>query len=152
MDAWRLIASAMILTMLVGATGCSLAPKTFRSISHPAPLVRARSVRLSERLPDGQAVPALVDRLDDPDPVVRLAAHHELKRRTGQDFGFVPWDDPEPREKAVSRWRGWMSERYGMARNTKAPRRAPRLASPQSVPTSNRVSLPAPPVMPREQQ
>jgi hypothetical protein len=140
----------MAWAMVIGAGGCGLAPKTFRSIRHPAPLMRARSVGLSERLPDGRAVPALVDRLDDPDPVVRLAAHEELKKRTGQDFGYVPWDDSEPRAKAVSRWRSWLAERYGPGR--KVVRRGPRLASPQSTPVATRVTLPAPPVLPSGQQ
>lgn len=146
----RLSAWGIVWAMLVGSSGCSLAPKTFRSIQHPAPLVRARSVGLSERLPDGQAVPSLVARLDDTDPVVRLAAHEELKRRTGQDFGYVPWDDPEPRAGAVSRWRGWLSERYGSGR--KLARRGPRLASPQSRPVATRVTLPSPPALPSEQR
>jgi hypothetical protein len=146
----RLIAWRFAWAMIAGSSGCSLAPKTFRSIHHPAPLVRARSVGLSERLPEGQAVPALVARLDDTDPVVRLAAHEELKRRTGQDFGYVPWDDPQPRAKAVSRWRSWLSERYGSGR--KLTRRGPRLASPQSPPVATRVTLPSPPALPSEQQ
>lgn len=146
----RLIAWGLTLAATAGCGGCGLAPKTFRSIRHPAPLVRARSVGLSERLPDGQAVPALVNRLDDSDPVVRLAAYQELKRRTGQDFGYVPWDDPEPRASAVSRWRNWLSERYGSGR--KIARRGPRLASPQSTPVATRVTLPSPPVLPSRQQ
>ena len=42
----------------------------------------------------------LVGRLADNDPVVRLTAHEELRRRTGLDFGYVPWandgDTPLP--------------------------------------------------------
>lgn len=138
------------LTLLVVANGCGLAPKTFKSIRHPAPLVRAQSVGLSERVPESQAFPALVARLDDTDPVVRLAAHQELKRRTGQDFGYVPWDDPEPRAKAVARWKLWLSDRSGSG--TAVARRGRRLASPQSTPTSTRISMPPPPTLPSAQQ
>ena len=138
------------MTLLVGSNGCGLAPKTFKSIRHPAPLVRAQSVGLSERVPERQALPALVARLDDTDPVVRLAAHQELKRRTGQDFGYVPWDDPEPRAQAVLRWKTWLDDRLGGGATV--TRRGRRLASPQSTPTSTRISLPPPPALPSAQQ
>ena len=62
-----------------------------QGLTDPAPIVRARSVGLGDDLPEGQVVPALIDRLDDPDPVVRLAAYEELQQGHGPDFGFVPW-------------------------------------------------------------
>lgn len=84
-------------------------PRNFRKIEHPAPMVRARALSLGDRRPGSQVVPALVARLDDPDPVVRLAAHEELKQRTGRDFGYVPWEEEPERHAAVGRWRDWMS-------------------------------------------
>jgi hypothetical protein len=54
-------------------------------------------------------VPALLERLNDADPVVRLAAHEELRKRTGQDFGYRPWDDRAERAPAIARWQAWWS-------------------------------------------
>ena len=65
--------------------------------------------------PDSQVVPALVGRLGDADPVVRLAAHEELRRRTGRDFGYVPWASPEERSTAIDRWRAWLGQGEGSA-------------------------------------
>jgi hypothetical protein len=90
--------------------GCAHGPRRFGKIQHPAPLVRARAVGLGSRQPDSQVVPALVGRLRDDDPVVRLAAHEELRQRTGQDFGYVPWASPEERSTAIDRWRAWLGE------------------------------------------
>jgi hypothetical protein len=53
-------------------------------------------------------LPALVERLSDSDPVVRLAAHEELRKRTGCDFGYVPWADPEEQVGAIDQWRDWV--------------------------------------------
>lgn len=83
--------------------------RNFRKIQHPAPMVRARALSLGDRKPGAQVVPALVGRLDDPDPVVRMAAHEELKQRTGRDFGYVPWAEDPERQAAVGRWRDWLS-------------------------------------------
>ncbi len=55
--------------------------------------------------PDSQVLPVLLTRLGDSDPVVRLAAHEELRKRTGQDFGYLPWASPEERSSAIERWR-----------------------------------------------
>ena len=88
--------------------GCAHGPRNFRKIQNPAPLVRARAVGLGGRQSDSQVVPALVGRLGDADPVVRLAAHEELRRRTGRDFGYRPWETPEERSRAVDRWRAWL--------------------------------------------
>jgi hypothetical protein len=98
----------MIAPALVG--GCAHGPRSFRKIEHPAPLVRARAVGLAGRQPESQVLTALVGRLADADPVVRLAAHEELRRRTGQDFGFIPWASPEERAGAVERWRTWLGQ------------------------------------------
>jgi HEAT repeat protein len=91
--------------------GCSIAPKSFRDVESAAPLVRARAVGLGEGLPDSAAIPALLDRLGDPDPVVRLSAHEALKRRTGQDFGYVPWAEISERTAAAARWKHWWTNK-----------------------------------------
>lgn len=91
--------------------GCSIAPKTFRGLANPAAIVRARAVGLGDGLPEWQVIPPLIEHLDDLDAVVRLSAHEELRKRTGQDFGYVPWADAAERAPAVARWRAWWNGR-----------------------------------------
>jgi hypothetical protein len=98
--------------------GCAHGPRNFGKVQNPAPLVRARAVGLAGRQPDSRAVPALVNRLGDGDPVVRLAAHEELRRRTGRDFGYRPWETPEERSRAVDRWRAWLGQGSGRTENS----------------------------------
>ncbi|APW62904.1 hypothetical protein BSF38_04460 [Paludisphaera borealis] len=100
------------LVLILGiSSGCGLGPRNFRKIQHPAPLVRARALSLGDQRSSSQVVPALVARLNDADPVVRLAAHEELKKRTGQDFGYVPWAEEPERQAAVARWKDWLGGR-----------------------------------------
>jgi hypothetical protein len=102
--------------------GCSIAPKTFQALSNPAAIVRARAVGLGQQLPERQVIPPLIERLDDPDAVVRLSAHEELRKRTGQDFGYVPWADAAERAPAVARWREWWEGRKAtLARSAGIP-------------------------------
>jgi hypothetical protein len=101
----------LCLGLAFGGPGCGIAPRNFRSLNHPASVVRARSVGYGENLPESRVVPPLIERLNDPDPVVRMSAHEELRRRTGQDFGYVPWTPPAERAPSVERWRAWWSKR-----------------------------------------
>src|SRR5262245_50108908 len=107
----RLTAILGAMLAIGGLSGCRTGPRTFAAVIDPSALNRARAVSLGEGQPDTVAIPALIARLDDDDPVVRLSANDGLKRRTGQDFGFVPWADPAERMEAVARWRGWWNDR-----------------------------------------
>jgi hypothetical protein len=122
----RFCAVAMLALGLAPSWGCGLGPRSFGPIQHSAPLVRARAIGSGDRRPDSQVVPALIGRLEDPDPVVRLAAHAELRRRTGRDFGFVPWAGAEERSGAVARWWGWLRGRGAPDRTDPSPGLPPR--------------------------
>jgi hypothetical protein len=106
----RWIGVFVLAAAMAMASGCAHGPRRFEKIDSPAPVVRARAVGLGARRPDREVLPALLTRLGDSDPVVRLAAHEELRKRTGQDFGYLPWASPEERSTAIERWRGWMSQ------------------------------------------
>ncbi len=105
----RWFADALIVGAVASCWGCGLVPRHFPKMQNPAPVARARAIGRDDRRPNVQVVPELIGRLDDPDPVIRLAAHEELRRRTGRDFGFIPWASPEDRAAAIKRWRDWLA-------------------------------------------
>jgi hypothetical protein len=111
----RVFLVGLLLATVGSGPGCSLAPKSFRDMIHPAPIVRARALGLDEKQPEWVAVPAMIARLNDPDKVVRMAANDGLKERTRRDFGFVAWASPEERAKAISRWKVWWEDRRKQA-------------------------------------
>lgn len=138
----RLLGALGIATLLA-TSGCTIAPKRFSDTIDPAPLVRARAATMGDHLPPQVVVPALLERLDDDDPVVRLTAHEELKRRTRQDFGYEPWATPEARAQAATRWRSWWAQAVsGTAGGTAAAGNTRRSGRPRSVATQVRHSLP----------
>lgn len=98
-----------LLMLVIGPTlaGCSIAPKSFIAVNDPAPLVRARAMGMNQGMPDEVVIPTLIQKLNDPDGVVRLTAIEELKRRTGQDLGYVPWGEPEDRARSMLAWQQW---------------------------------------------
>lgn len=137
----RSLAIALVAATTLPCWGCGLAPHSFRKVQDTAPLVRARAVGLGRSQPDSQVVPALIARLDDEDAVVRMTANEELRQRTGQDFGFVPWASAEERSAAVARWRSWLTGPAAPAGSTQSPHvtTAPAVtASPQAAKRSAR--------------
>jgi hypothetical protein len=115
----RWIGIFVLAATIAMASGCAHGPRRFEKVDSPAPVVRARAVGLGVRRPDHEVLPVLLTRLLDSDPVVRLAAHEELRKRTGQDFGYLPWASAEERSIAIDRWRAWMSQ--GQAGVTPSP-------------------------------
>jgi hypothetical protein len=109
----RGIGKLALMAAIASLGGCAHGPRSFQKVDNQAPLVRARAVGLGRRQDDAKVIPALVNRLDDRDPVVRLAAYEELRQRTGNDFGYVPWGSAEERASAVGRWRAWISQGRG---------------------------------------
>ena len=106
---WEIL---VVLVPLI-SSGCSIAPRSFVQSNDPAPLVRARSMGLVQSQPDSVAVPALITKLNDPDAVVRMTAIEELKRRTGQDFNYAPWEDERGRTQSMVAWQNWWKAKQG---------------------------------------
>jgi hypothetical protein len=109
---------------------CSSAPKSFLSVSDPAAVNRARAIAFGRGESDAAAIPVLIDRLSDDDPVVRLASHEALKKRTGQDFGYLPYAEGDELNGAVGRWRQW----WANTGNGRMVAGSQPLASPQASP------------------
>ena len=88
-----------------------------RKVQMRCPSGARRSVGLGGRRPDSQVLPTLIERLGDTDPVVRLAANEALRKRTGLDFGYVAWANPEERAVAIGRWRDLGESRARQSRS-----------------------------------
>ena len=115
--------AAMAASLVFGLAGCGhIAKHPFRAWNDPSSINRARSTHVAERLPIDQAIPSLINRLDDKDEVVRLTANHELKRLSGKDFGFEPWGSAKDRGAACERWKAWWrSNQAGLAKTERLP-------------------------------
>ena len=98
---------ALIWVMLLPSTRQKFAPPEGEDevrvlLSSPDPRVRALAAELAGFRGKAGYVGQLIERLDDPDPAVRLRAHGALVRLSGADLGATPeaW-------RAYARQRGW---------------------------------------------
>jgi hypothetical protein len=104
---------AAILTCLAAAGCFGQKPLTQdQLLNSSAGVERERGVLQAER--EGQSgIPKIIPRLEDDDVAVRMAAIDSLRRMTGQDFGYVAWDDEAKRRAAVAKWREWWRKQPG---------------------------------------
>jgi hypothetical protein len=134
----RWIGNVALIGVMAYVCGCAHGTRDVRKVRTATPLARARAVGRPNGQPDSGVMRTLVGRLADADPVVRLAAHEELRKRSGCDFGFVPWASDEERALPLERWRAWLEQgapiHAPMARSVTSPsppRKAPPAGSPQ---------------------
>jgi hypothetical protein len=106
----RWIAKVAFMAATACVCGCAHGPRDVRKVRTATPLARARAVGRTNGQPEFGVMRTLVVRLADTDPVVRLAVHEELRKRTGRDFGYVPWASDEERALPMQRWRAWVEQ------------------------------------------
>lgn len=74
------------------------------------PLERSETIVKIAESRDTEAIPALIDRLEDDDRAVRMYAAIALRELVGEDFGYRFYDQPADRAAAVARWRDALRE------------------------------------------
>lgn len=77
-------------------------------------VVRRGAAQALGRRERWDAIPLLIERLNDSDPVVRAASGSALRRLTNNFFGYRAQARLGQRRRAVTRWRDWWS-REGLA-------------------------------------
>lgn len=77
------------------------------------PLVRIEAIKWAGDHNVREAVPVLVDRLQEDDPAMRFYAIEALKKITGGDQGYDYKADAVERRKAVARWRAFSEQTSG---------------------------------------
>jgi hypothetical protein len=93
----------------VGASGCT-APSGPRTVGDPDPGVKIPAIKTAVDRHDLSAARQLVADLQNDDPAVRFYAISGLYRLTGQNFGYVYYDDEATRLPAVRRWQKWLAD------------------------------------------
>jgi len=93
-------------------------------MSSPDIGVRVQAIRQAAATGDLDALPHLVDRLEDEDPVVRFAAILALQDLTGLRLGYSYGQDSAERAAAVALWREYLQARADRTRAGKSSGRS----------------------------
>ena len=107
---WFLFRVAAAIAGLAG--GCAVPrtpyPESFNSFRSEERILAARH---AAQIGDEEAVPLLVDRLEDDDAAVRMFSVLALEKLTGTRLGYDYAGDGLKRARAVERWRRYVRER-----------------------------------------
>lgn len=79
------------------------------------PAQRIDAIQAAARSEDPRLISALVDRLDDEDVSVRMAAIQALMELTGKRLGYAGWASLEERRESVDAWRNYVAIRAAKA-------------------------------------
>ena len=108
---YRSVLTTAIAAAMLAGCGRQVAEVEYQQrIQDPQAAERVRAIVEALERDDRSALPLIVDRLDDEDAAVRLAAVSALREMTGQDFGYQPYGPLHERVEAVERWRTWLKE------------------------------------------
>jgi hypothetical protein len=104
-----------VILIALAAAGCfSSKPLTEeQKMNSSAGVEREQAVVDAGLRQDRSKIPTLINRLEDDDVAVRLAAINSLRSMTGKDFGYVAYDDEVKRRAAVTQWRAWLRKEGG---------------------------------------
>jgi hypothetical protein len=104
------LALAAITPALIA--GCD-APPIKPVLTDSDPSIKIPAIELAVQKNDRSAISVLIKSLESDDPAIRFYANDALKKLTGQDFGFLYYEDDEARRPAVKRWQGWLASGAG---------------------------------------
>ena len=97
--------------IMMASVGCRLGVARYpEALTAPDPKLRIRAIRTAGQRRDVQAVPLLVDRLEDEDEAVRFYAIQALQRIAGTALGYLYYKPASHRGRAVDRWRRYVQD------------------------------------------
>ena len=117
----RAIKLGAILVATLAMGGCMVSPDpvgdVMTSLQSTNPSLRTRAVVKAGNDQDTRAIPLLIDRLEDPDPSVRMFAGTALRKITGEDMDWRFYEPAHTRQEAVKRWRQWQKKQVAKRRS-----------------------------------
>ena len=90
-------------------TGCT-APRGPLVVTDPDPSIKIPAIKIAVARKDLSTVRQLVKDLDSDDAAVRFYAINGLRRLTGENFGYLYYEEAEERKPATKQWQAWLEQ------------------------------------------
>lgn len=101
---------AVMIFLVVAGCRAQLQEPTMAHFDSPTPMYRIMAAKWAGDHKMFQAIPKLVNLLEDEDRSVRLYAIVALKRITGTDQGYTFGGGVSQRAKAIARWNEYITD------------------------------------------
>lgn len=103
--------------LLLAGCGSGFGPK---SVDSDDPSAKIPAIKQAADDKDMSHVAQMVKDLDSDDPAVRFYSIVALEKLTGDNFGYVYYQDEAERAPAVKRWNQWLASRGEAPTTTRA--------------------------------
>jgi len=101
------IAGGIILGICV--MSCT-APRGPLTVTDSDPSIKIPAIKIAVARKDVSVARQLVKDLESDDSAVRFYAINGLLRLTGENFGYLYYEEPEERKPALQRWQAWLAQ------------------------------------------
>ncbi|MGA2230749.1 MAG: hypothetical protein ABSH22_07605 [Tepidisphaeraceae bacterium] len=105
----RLAPSILLCAALCGSvTSCIGRDPPSITSNDPGRLIPA--IEIGVKAHDRHIIPYLISDLESDDSAVRMYSIDGLRRMTGEDFGYIYYQDTDERKPALDRWKLYLAE------------------------------------------
>ena len=115
-----LFRTSFLLLAASAFVGCN-SPDLLVRLQDEDTLIRIPAIKEAGQTGVLQAIPYLVDMLDDEEGEVRLFSSEALREITGKSMGYHSYDTPAKRAVAQQQWREWVTQQGMMVRGPNDP-------------------------------
>jgi hypothetical protein len=98
-----------IVTIAMSSSSCT-APRGPLVVTDPDPSIKIPAIKIAVERKDLSTARQLVKDLESDDAAIRFYAIGGLRRLTGENFGYLYYEEAEEREPALRRWQAWLSQ------------------------------------------
>ncbi|CAN5628516.1 hypothetical protein BH09PLA1_BH09PLA1_16400 [soil metagenome] len=86
------------------------APRGPLLVTDSDPSIKIPAIKIAVARKDLSTVRQLVKDLESDDAAVRFYAINGLRRLTGENFGYLYYEDADERKPAIKRWQAWLGQ------------------------------------------
>lgn len=103
------LSGAVIVVSCISMASCT-APRGPLVVTDPDPSIKIPAIKVAVARKDLSSARQMVKDLESDDAAVRFYAINGLRRLTGENFGYLYYEEAEERKAAVMRWQAWLGQ------------------------------------------
>jgi hypothetical protein len=126
---YRIAGTIFMVVIICVCIGSCTAPRGPMVVTDPDPSIKIPAIKIAVARKDLTTVRQLVKDLESDDAAVRFYAINGLRRLTGENFGYLYYEEAEERKPALKRWQMWLAQVEESAKRD-APDSAPATTQP----------------------
>lgn len=105
----RIVGGIFLVIGTIASSSCT-APRGPLVVTDPDPSIKIPAIKVAVARKDLSNARQMVKDLESDDAAVRFYAIGGLRRLTGENFGYLYYEEAEERKPATKRWQAWLMQ------------------------------------------